>query len=260
MQKRSFSFLLLALAGCGEAADAAASLPPPVLPPASLAVADPVPVEATPSRPEGKPARIVAGVEVKPIKKDKNAKDIKTNHSLPDAKFQIFFPDGEIRPSAGEFVDIVGPKGFRFLARVAYVKEEQRFDPGGRNPSGVGYFATLFPAEALPADFAPKGEQLIALIPADESRRQAAKPSEAAPSLSDFPGLPEKTKVLSFADLSGDPAPDFATLADKECRFSFVAEAGAWKEVRRSCGKIPEQVRISSYAPPKEDAKVEVIQ
>lgn len=264
MRNLGVGLFLLGLVGCDNAAGQSSHTPAPPAspPPASLAVAEPSPAE--PKRPTAKaePPRIMAGVEVKPVKKDpKGGKDIKTGHPLPEAKFQIYFPPGAVLPQAGEYADVLGPKGYRFKARVAYVKEEQRYQPNGRAPrgSGVGHYATLFAMEDLPSGFAPKGEALIAMIPADEARKNA-QPIEAEPDPASIPGAPEKAKVSSFADVDGDGAVDALTLsAPADCRLSFALVGGAWSETRRFCGKLPEQVRVSSYSKPKEDAKVEVI-
>jgi hypothetical protein len=242
--------VLALLASCSEASsEAAADHTPTSRPLASSApVTAPAPAPLTPLA----APRIAAAADVR-LPKKSTKKDPRT-----DIRVQIFFPNDVPRPLAGESVDMLGPDGYRFTAKVSYLKEEIRFAEDGKPfaVSGVGYYAMIQPT-SFPdgVEISPKGELLIAAIPSVEARKTRAKAVPNPPEDAQRPEALRGAKLTSYADADGDGEVDIisGTLTKGTCRLVFVKENKEWKERRNVCGPFPQQIRISTAPPEPEN-------
>ena len=247
-----FPLFILAV-GCGNPTSEThrEDSPPATLPQAASSA----PVIALPPKPT-LPAlslpRLVAVADVR-LPKNANKKDPRR-----DIRVQVFFPNDAPRPSAGETADIIGPKGYRFTAKVAYVKEEIRFAEDGKPfaVSGVGYYAVLQPTY-LPdgVEISAKGELDIVAIPSIEDRKTRLQPLPTPPEDAKRPEALKGVKLTSYADADGDGEVDIigGTISPDSCRLVFVKEKEGWQEKRRVCGVFPQQIRISTAPPKPED-------
>jgi hypothetical protein len=219
-------------------------------PPATLPwVASSAPMSAPkPKLPALPLPRLVAVADVR-LPKNTTKKDPRQ-----DIRVQVFFPNDAPRPSAGETADIIGPNGYRFTAKVSYVKEEIRFAEDGKpfGVTGVGYYAVLQPIY-LPegVEISAKGELDIVAIPSVEDRKTRLQPLPS-PEDAGRPAALKGVKLTSYADADGDGEVDIVggTVSPDSCRLVFIKEREGWQEKRKVCGAFPQQIRIST-APPK---------
>jgi hypothetical protein len=252
MQRFWFPLFVLAV-GCGNATgethNDSPAVPPQAASSAPLVVAQTIPA---PSLPPLALPRLVAAADVR-VPKSTNKKDPRK-----DIRVQVFFPNDVPKPVAGETADIIGPDGYRFTARVSYVKEEVRFAEEGKpfQVSSVGYYAVFQPIY-LPdgVEISQKGELDIVAIPSVEERRSRLQPIPTAPDDSQRPEALKGAKLTSYADADADGKVDViaATVSPDSCRLVFVKERDGWQEKRRVCGAFPQQIRISTAPPKPED-------
>ena len=242
--------LFVLVVGCGNAAGETTGDPSAPAPPQPASSA---PVVALPPKPDLPPLalpRLVAAADVR-IPKSANKKDPRQ-----DIRVQVFFPNDVPRPSAGEIADIIGPNGYRFTAKVSYVKEEVRFAEDGKpfSVTGVGYYAMLQPIY-LPdgVEIPAKGELDLVVIPSIEARRTRAQPLPNLPDDAQRPEALKGVKLTSYADSDGDGEVDLiaGTVSPNSCRLVFIKAPDGWQENRKVCGAFPQQIRISTAAPPK---------
>lgn len=244
--------LLVLVVGCGNAAGETHNDPSPPATLPQAASSAPVLTPPKPVLPVLALPRIVAVADVR-IPKSANKKDPRK-----DIRVQVFFPNEAPRPSAGETADVIGPNGYRFTARVSYVKEEVRFADDGKpfGVSGVGYYAMLQPIY-LPdgVEISTKGELAVVAIPGLEERKTRVQPIANQPEDDARPEALKGAKLTSYADADGDGEVDIiaGTVSPNSCRLVFVKEREGWQEKRKVCGSFPQQIRISTAPPEPKD-------